>query len=141
MEICFICTGNTCRSIMAERIAKKKAKLRKMKNIKFSSCGLEAKKENITDNAKSVLKELGYDGRDRKSVKFKSVKPNVLYVVMTDYHKQKLGAKKCLSFSELYQEALDPFGQNIDAYRLSAKIIEKNVDVLLDKIENLRGGL
>ena len=82
MEICFVCTGNTCRSVMAERIARKKAKLRKMKDIKFSSCGLFANKENITPFTKKVLKELGYDARDRKSVKYKD-KKNTIFVAVT----------------------------------------------------------
>ena len=138
IEICFVCTGNTCRSVMAERIAKKKAKLRHIKNVKFSSCGILAKKENITENAKNALKELGYDGRDRKSVKLK-VKPNVLYVTMTDSQKQSINSKKCISCSSLFKEVPDPYGQNQDIYRITALIIEKNIDILLDKLENLRG--
>ena len=141
IEICFVCTGNTCRSVMAERIARKKAKLRKMKDLKFSSCGLCAKKENITEYAKSVLKELGYDALDRKSVKFNKIKPNVIYVAVTNAHKEKIGAKKCLSFSDLYGEVPDPYGQTKEIYRMTAKMIEKNIDVLLDKIENMRGSL
>ena len=51
IEICFVCTGNTCRSIMAERIAKKMAKQRKIKDVKFSSAGIYANGENISQNA------------------------------------------------------------------------------------------
>ncbi len=138
MEICFVCTGNTCRSIMAERIAKKKAKERKLKDIKFSSCGVNAKKENITENAKRVLKELGYDARDRKSVKLRNIKSNVLYVAMTSALKQNLG-KKCISCAELFEDVMDPYGQVEDIYRITARLIEKNVDVLLNKIESMRG--
>ena len=57
---------------MAERIAKKMAKSSGLKDVKFSSCGLKAKKENITPYASKALKTFGYDGRDRKSVLFKS---------------------------------------------------------------------
>ena len=138
MEICFVCSGNTCRSVMAERIAKKKAKERKLKDIKFFSCGIKAKKENITENAKRVLKELGYDSRDRKSVKLSKIKPNVLYIAMTSALKQNLG-KKCISCAELYSDVVDPFGQGEDVYRITAMLIEKNVDVLLNKIEKMRG--
>ncbi len=138
MEICFVCTGNTCRSVMAERIARKKAKLRKMKDIKFSSCGLFANKENITPFTKKVLKELGYDARDRKSVKYKD-KKNTIFVAVTKEHKARIPSPKCLSFADLYGEVIDPFGQDEETYKKTAKMIEKNVDVLLDKIENMRG--
>lgn len=139
IEICFVCTGNTCRSVMAERIAKKMAKARKMKNVKFSSAGLCATGENISENAAKTLKLLGYDGRNRKSVKLKKVKPDVLYVAVTDDHKRRIGSKKCLSFEDLAGSVGDPYGQDMQVYEKSAKQIEKNVSMLLDKIENLRG--
>lgn len=138
IEICFVCTGNTCRSVMAERIAKKKAKTRKL-DFKFSSSGLFAKKENITENAKYALKTLGYDARDRKSVKLKKTKPNVLYVCVTNDHKKIIDAKRVISFEELAGRVPDPFGCDEKTYLETAKQIEENVDVLLDKLEKLRG--
>ena len=141
IEICFVCTGNTCRSVMAERIARKKAKLRKIKDIKFSSCGLFAKTENINQNAKKILKDLGDDARDRKSVKLGKIKPTTLYVAVTDNHKERILTKKCLSFKDLYGEVPDPYGQTEEVYLKTARMIEKNIDILLDKIENMRGNL
>lgn len=138
MEVCFVCTGNTCRSIMAERIAKKMAKERGIKDIKFSSCGVDARKENIAVNAKRALKELGYDARDRKSVKLKKIKENVLYVAMTSSLKRYLG-KRCISCDELYKAVDDPYGREEESYRITARMLEKNIEVLLDKIEKLRG--
>lgn len=138
MEVCFVCTGNTCRSIMAERIAKKMAKERGIKDIKFSSCGVDARKENIAVNAKRALKELGYDARDRKSVKLKKIKENVLYVAMTSPLKRYLG-KRCISCDELYKAVDDPYGREEESYLITARMLEKNIEVLLNKIEKLRG--
>lgn len=139
IEICFVCTGNTCRSIMAERIAKKMAKSSGMKDVKFSSCGLRAKKENITENASKALKTLGYDGRDRKSVLFKKPKPKVLYVAVTNQHKQYIEAKSVLSFEDLAGGVVDPYGQDFETYMKTAKQIEQNISILLEKIKKLRG--
>ncbi len=141
IEICFVCTGNTCRSIMAERIAKKLAKNKGIKDLKFSSVGIYASGENITDNAQIALKRLGYDGRNRKSVKLSKTKPNVLYVTVTNDHKKFVNSKKVLSFEDFAGKVPDPYGQSIDVYLQTAKQLEKNVQILLEKIENLRGVL
>lgn len=141
LEICFVCTGNTCRSVMAERIAKKMAKEQKIKDIKFSSAGIYAKGDNITENASKVLKNLGYDGRSRKSVKLKKTKPNVIYVTVTADHKRFVDSKKCLSFGDLHGEVTDPYGQGLDVYEQTAKQIEKNIEILLKKVSVLRGAL
>ncbi len=139
IEICFVCTGNTCRSVMAERIAKKMAKTRKLKDIKFSSAGIYAKKENITENASKALKMLGYDGRDRKSVSLKKIKKETIYVAVTDDHKKFINSSKCISFEELAGKVSDPYGQGFQVYLQTAHQIEENVKMLLDKIEKLRG--
>ncbi len=139
IEICFVCTGNTCRSVMAERIAKKMAKVKKIKDVKFSSAGLYAKGENISENAAATLKKLGYDGRNRKSIKLKNIKDNVLYVAVTNDHKRLIDSKKCLSFQDLAGQVSDPYGQDMQTYEMCAKQIEQNVEALLDRIQNLRG--
>ncbi len=138
IEICFVCTGNTCRSIMAERIAKKMAKNLKIENIKFSSAGLNAKGDNITENAQKALKSLGYDGRTRKSVLLKKIKPTTLYVAMTKSHKDRINAKKVICFDDLSCGVDDPYGKSLEVYVSCAKQIEQNVSILLKQIENLR---
>ena len=139
IEICFVCTGNTCRSPMAERIARKMAKAKKMKDIKFSSAGIFAKGDNINEKAVLTLKKMGYDSRNRKSVLLKKTKPNVIYVALTDDHKKYIPAKRVISFEELLGAVPDPYGQDIEVYEKTAKEIEKNVEILLEKIEKLRG--
>ena len=141
IEICFVCTGNTCRSVMAERIAKKMAKNNGLKDIKFSSVGIYASGENIADNAQIALKRLGYDSRSRKSVKLGKAKPNVLYITVTNDHKKFIQSKKILSFEDFATKVNDPYGQSIDVYMKTAKQLEENIKILLNKILNLRGVL
>lgn len=139
IEICFVCTGNTCRSVMAERIAKKLAKAKNINDIKFSSAGIYATGENIADNAQIALKRKGYDGRNRKSVKLSKIKPNVLYITVTNDHKKFVNSKKVLSFEEFATKIRDPYGQSIEVYLETINQLEKNIKILLEKIENLRG--
>lgn len=126
---------------MAERIAKKIAKNRKIGDVKFSSAGIKATGENITENAKLALKSLGYDGRNRKSVRLKKIKPNCLYVAVTNDHKKFINSKKVISFEDLAGKVIDPYGQDLETYIKSARLIEKNILLLFDKIGNLRGEL
>lgn len=123
---------------MAERIAKKIAKREKIDNVKFSSAGIYAKGENINENASKALKSMGYDGRKRKSVILKT-KPNIIYVTVTADHKKFVDSNKVLSFEDLAGSVPDPYGQNFEVYLKTAKEIEKNIEILLKKIENLRG--
>ena len=115
------------------------AKNLKMKDLKFSSAGVYATGEQIAENASKVLKKLGYDGRARKSVKLKNTKPNIVYVTATNDHKRFVEAKKVLSFEELAGKVCDPYGQTEEIYLQTAKQIEQNVEILLKKIQNLRG--
>lgn len=140
IEICFVCTGNTCRSVMAERIAKKMAKRKKIEDIKFSSAGISTNAENITENASKALKKSGYDGRNRKSVQLKT-KNNVVYVAVTNEHKKFIDSKNVLSFDDLSGKVVDPYGQSLEVYLKTVKEIEKNIEILLEKIQNLRGVL
>lgn len=139
IEVCFVCTGNTCRSIMAERIAKKMAKTLNLKQIKFTSAGIFAKGDNIAENASKALKKLGYDGRARKSVPLKKIKPNVIYITVTNDHKKFVNGKKVISFEDLAGKVDDPFGQSEQVYIETGKQIEKNIEVLLKKISKLKG--
>ena len=139
IEICFVCTGNTCRSVMAERIARKMAKDKKIKDVKFTSAGIYAKGEPIATNAALALKELGYDARSRKSVKLKKIKPSTIYIAVTSDHKRFIQSKRCLSFDELYTAVADPYGKDLETYKKTAVAIQKNVEVLLEKLKNLRG--
>ena len=57
-NIMFICTGNTCRSAMAEGLMKKMLEDKGITNIKVCSAGLRASTgEYSTDEAIMVMKE------------------------------------------------------------------------------------
>lgn len=140
IKICFVCTGNTCRSIMAERIAKKLLKDGNIKDVKVLSRGLRANGENIAENAKIVLKKNHASGANRKSVKLGKIDKNTLYVVMSNFTKATFDAPKVLSFEELINQPIaDPYGQSEEVYQQTYQMLEKGINLLFEKILMWRG--
>lgn len=57
MNILFVCTGNTCRSPMAEAYLNSK----KLPNVTVKSAGISAAGDAVSENAVQVLKNIGID--------------------------------------------------------------------------------
>ena len=140
IKICFVCTGNTCRSVMAERIMKKRLKDLKVSDIKVSSRGLKANGENIAENAKKALKEFGASASNRKSVKLGKIDEHTIYVTMTDVQKAAIKSGQVISFSQLIgHEVADPYGGDLEKYVLCSMQLNEGVSELINKILKWRG--
>ena len=98
-------------------------------------CGFHLQPENITYNAKLVLKEYGALDKDRKAIKLGKIDNNTLYVTMTQEQKNKVTSQKVISFRDLVgQDILDPYGQNLDHYRSCAEQIYRGLEKLLKQL-------
>ncbi len=140
IKICFVCAGNTCRSIMAERLMKRNLKKLKVKDISVTSKGLNAKGDNIAENAKQALKIKGALASNRKSVKLGKIDVKTIYVVMTEQQKALIKSTQVLSFKDLIgQEIVDPYGQDLQTYLTTCEQLEKGVEILIEKIIKWRG--
>ncbi len=139
IKICFVCTGNTCRSIMAERLMKKLLKDKKIVDVKISSRGLRACGENITENAKTTLKKFKASSGNRKSVKLGKIDKETLYVVMSQNMKDEIKTNKIITMKSLIgHDIIDPFGGDENVYYETAQDIKKANEILLDKINMWR---
>lgn len=131
IKICFVCSGNTCRSPMAEALFKNFLKEKNITNAQISSKGLFAKGAPMAHNAIKALEEFGIKQKPRKSVKLKKCDSKTLYVCMTDAIADELkGNIRKISFSKLGGQIPDPYGLDLNAYIACAKQIKAELNNL-----------
>ena len=141
IKLCFLCTGNTCRSFMAERLMKKRLKETGIDFVQISSRGLEATGEMSAENACKALKALGASGAKRKSVKLKKFDQKTLYVAMTSAIKAKVNGR-VIEMKDLGgKEIFDPYGGDYKTYLECAKQIDEACKVLTEKLIKIGGEL
>lgn len=153
-KIIFVCTGNTCRSPMAEVLLKKELELRGWKGITVSSAGIQAKRGDVI-NPKSaqVLYENGLEAVDFKATKVtdKILRDAYAIVCMTEKQREylldarwnalrKAGVEdienNVYSFAELTgYEVMDPYGRDVDCYRYVFGLLKGGMYALIDKLQ------
>ena len=152
-KIVFVCTGNTCRSPMAEYLLKKILKEKKLRGFKISSAGVGAKKgDPINPKSAYILEEQGIKlGKfSAAPVSEKLLKEAFAFVCMTERHKdylmdmrwnvlRKAGEEEIenniYSFYELAGcEVPDPYGMDVDKYRYVYKLLEEGMYALIDNL-------
>jgi L-threonylcarbamoyladenylate synthase len=143
----FVCTGNTCRSPLAEEMCKKMmaAKLEceidqlESRGFRITSMGLSALPGNTaTSEALIVAREFKVDLSGHRS---RPMEPGMLdladtVIAMTAIHRDSIvalhpnleGATRLLCGS---QDLNDPIGSDLEVYRTCAKTIQKHLDRLV----------
>jgi protein-tyrosine-phosphatase len=147
MNLLFVCSGNTCRSPMAEAFARKIAERRGIQDLNVSSAGTNAF-DNVpaTDEALLVGMERGLDltGHRSRTLTPEIVSEADLVFVMTPSHveqvKQMGGRGKVHVIDEYASGASnkgisDPYGGDLDAYRNTADVLEEELERLFDRIQ------
>ena len=133
MNIIFVCTGNTCRSPMAEGYLKSK----NIPWLNVKSCGLFGDGSPVAENAVAVMKEIGVDIKTHISANI--CKEDILWanriICLSPSHlNQLLSAgvsqkKLCL----LGNGIEDPFGGDISVYKKCRDEIVSAIDKLFEE--------
>lgn len=156
-SILFVCTGNTCRSVMAEYLLRHYASEAGL-DLKINSAGLQAYVGDLaSEQTVAVLAELGIDASKHRSRQVSSylLAEYDLVLAMTSWHQQaleqlspeltqkfyllkefvqtKLATKEDLEdLIEKDYEISDPFGQSLVVYRQSREEIKQEILALVD---------
>ena len=147
MHILFVCTGNTCRSPLAEVITRRRLEQRQLRDITVSSAGTSAWTDSsASDGAMLVALEHALDLGSHRA---RQLTPDIvacasLILTMGPHHLDRAEAMSGPGRSWLLTEYAggaararaisDPFGGDLEAYRATFAELALEVDAVLDRI-------
>ncbi len=127
-SVLFVCTGNTCRSPMAEGIFNSMHK-----NAVAASAGLFAESgEKASENAVLAAKELGADIKNHKALQLTPAMLDGadLVLTMTESHKRSLPPMEKIKTLAEFGDVSDPYGGDIQTYKRCAEQIKKLIEMI-----------
>ena len=147
MHLLFVCTGNTCRSPLAEAIARRLAHDRGLRDVVVSSAGTSAWADApASDGSLLVALENGIDLSEHRA---RSLSPEIvatsdLILTMGPHHLDRAealgGTRRSYLLTDFTRGSdgawaiSDPFGGDLDVYRATFAELSHEIGLALDRI-------
>ncbi len=155
-KIIFVCTGNTCRSPMAEMLLRKALEEQALQGFAVSSAGIAPREgDEINPKSAQVLSEhgLAFEAFLSKALDDKSLREAFAVICMTEQQKDVLldmrwqALRKAdaigeteidnniYAFSEFTgYSIIDPYGRDLDCYRYVYGLLAAGMPALIEKL-------
>lgn len=158
MNILFVCTGNTCRSPMAEGIFKSMLEERNIESMNISSAGISAfETESANQKAINTLIKDGINIKEHKARQISSeiIKDSDLILTMTSSHKNIILSSIPELSNKIYTlkeyaylinnenvigrnlDIADPFGGDYNIYERCALEIKTYLEKIINNIDKI----
>lgn len=129
-KIIFVCTGNTCRSPMAEGYLKSKNR----KDLDIISRGLAADGSPVSENSLFAMKELGIDisAHTSKQLTFADIDETSVFICMSASHADILEGLGIDKMKLFVLGISDPYGADIEVYKKCRDEIIEGIDEFIE---------
>ena len=144
MKILFVCTGNTCRSPLAQAVLQEKIDKENL-DIEVDSAGVCCGfGEPMSENTSAIIESMEiFFTHTSQPVTQKLVESSDMVVAMTRNHKAYLKGlvdeKKLFCIDDITHngDIDDPYGKDIQVYRLVEKQLRDSMNAVIEKLKTV----